>query len=51
MKYDWSNITENNIVNLMKQGYILLKNDNGIYTDGPHDQYILVKNNLFSPTM
>jgi hypothetical protein len=43
MKYDWSNVTENNIVNMMKEGYILLKNDNGVYTDGPHDQYILVK--------
>jgi len=43
MTYDWSNITENKIINLMKDGYILLKNDNGIYTDGSQDQYILVK--------
>ena len=43
MIYDWSNITEINIINLMKEGYILLKNDNGLYTDGPCDQYILVK--------
>ena len=34
------------IVFLMKDGYILLKNDNNIYTDGPTDQYILVKNNV-----
>lgn len=46
MKYDWTNITENNILNLMKKGYILLKNDNNTYTDGPSDQYILVKNNI-----
>ena len=43
MEYDWSNITEMNIINLMKDDYILLKNDNGLYTDGPSDQYILVK--------
>lgn len=43
MEYDWSNITEINIINLMKDDYILLKNDNGLYTDGPSDQYILVK--------
>jgi hypothetical protein len=45
MTYDWNNITENNIIKLMKDEYILLKNDNNIYTDGPEDQYILVKNN------
>jgi hypothetical protein len=44
MTYDWTNITENNIINLMKNDYILLKNDD--YTDGPQDQYILVKNNI-----
>ena len=44
MTYDWSNITESSIMSLMKEGYILLKNDNSIYTDGPNDQYILVKN-------
>lgn len=44
MTYDWTNITENNIINLMKEEYILLKNDNHIYTDGTKDQYILVKN-------
>lgn len=43
MTYDWSNITENSIMSLMKEGYILLKNDNCIYTDGANDQYILVK--------
>lgn len=46
MVYDWSNITESKILNLLKEGYILLKNDGGVYTDGPTDQYILVKNNL-----
>ena len=43
MTYNWSNITENKIINLMKEGYILLKNDNKKYTDGPQDQFILVK--------
>lgn len=46
MTYDWKNITENNIINLNKEGYILLKNDNHRYTTGAHDQIILVKNNL-----
>ena len=46
MIYDWNNITENSIIHLMKNGYVLLKNDNNIYTDGPTDQYILVKNNI-----
>ena len=44
MNFDWANITENNIVKLMKDGYTLLKNDNYMYTDGAQDQYILVKN-------
>jgi hypothetical protein len=39
--YDWRDITEDKIQNLMKPGYTFLKNDN--YTDGPSDQYILVK--------
>ena len=43
MIYDWSNITENKIINLMKEGYILLKNDNRAYTSSAPDQYILVK--------
>lgn len=43
MTYNWSNITENKIINLMKEEYILLKNDNHKYTDGPSDQFILVK--------
>lgn len=45
MKYDWSDITETKIISLMKENYILLKNDNQKYTDGPPDQYILVKQN------
>jgi hypothetical protein len=43
MTYNWSNITENKIINLIKEGYILLKNDNHKYTDGAQDQFILVK--------
>jgi hypothetical protein len=46
MTYDWTNVTEDNIINLLKNGYILLKNDNGQYTDGPNDQYILAKKNI-----
>jgi hypothetical protein len=45
MTYNWLNITENKIINLLKKGYIILKNNNQKYTDGPEDQYILVKNN------
>lgn len=43
MTYDWSQITETKIVDLLKEDYILLKNDNGEYTDGARDQFILVK--------
>jgi hypothetical protein len=43
MTYNWSNITEHKIISLMKEEYILLKNDNHKYTDGPSDQFILVK--------
>ena len=43
MNYDWTNITENKIKSLMKNDYVLLKNDNQIFTDGPDDQFILFK--------
>jgi len=43
MTYDWRDITENKIVNLMKNDYILLANDNHKYTDGATDQFILAK--------
>jgi len=43
MTYNWSDITEDKIIRLMKEEYILLKNDHQMYTDGPSDQYILVK--------
>ena len=43
MTYNWTDITENKIINLLKKGYIILKNDNCNYTDGPSDQFILVK--------
>jgi hypothetical protein len=46
MTFDWTNITERKIINLIKEDYILLKNNNHIYTDGAQDQYILVKNNM-----
>lgn len=41
MNYDWTDITENKIKSLMKNDYVLLKNDNQIFTDGPEDQFIL----------
>jgi len=44
MKYDWSNITEPKIVNLMKEGYVRLKNDYNKYTNGAADQFILYNN-------
>ena len=43
MTYDWSDITENHIVNRIKDGFILLKNENQTYTDGAEDQFIIVK--------
>jgi len=43
MTYDWSNITETNILNRIKEGYTILKNDNHKYTDGATDQFILYK--------
>jgi len=43
MNYDWANITENNIIKSMKDGYSILKNDNRQYTDGATDQFILFK--------
>jgi hypothetical protein len=44
MNYDWTDITDNKIYELMKDGYIMLKNDNSVFTDQQTDQYILVKN-------
>jgi hypothetical protein len=46
MTYDWTNITEKHITNLIKEGYVLLNNYNHEYTDGPPDQFILVKNKI-----
>ena len=46
MTYDWTQITEGSITNLLKKDYIILKNDIHKYLDGPSDRYILVKNNL-----
>jgi hypothetical protein len=43
MTYDWTGITENSIINLMKNDYILLANDIHKYTDGATDQFILAK--------
>lgn len=41
-EYDWTNITEQKILDMLKPGYILLKNDNRQYTNGAEDQWILV---------
>jgi len=46
MNYDWTDITESKIISLLKENYILLKNDNQKYSDGSLDQYILVKQKL-----
>lgn len=46
MLYDWRDITENKIINLMKKDYVLLKNDGQKYTDGAEDQFILCKKKL-----
>lgn len=40
--YDWSDITNDKITALIKEGYLLKTNDDK-YTDGPSDQYILFK--------
>jgi len=43
-EYDWTDITEEKIINLMKPGYRLLKNTNFEYIDyHRNDQYILCK--------
>lgn len=41
MTYDWRDVTENKIIELMKEKYIILKNDNKAYTKGDVDQFIL----------
>jgi len=41
--YDWSDITEPEIIKRIKDNYILLKNNERKYTTGPEDQFILVK--------
>jgi len=46
MTYNWSDITEEKIENLVKRNYIIIKNDMHKYLDGPSDRFILVKNNL-----
>jgi len=43
MTYNWLDITEEKIKNILKKDYIILKNDSGEYTRGARDQYILVK--------
>ena len=45
MNYDWSGITEQTIISLLKDDYVIYKNDNHIYTTGAEDQIILVKKN------
>jgi hypothetical protein len=44
--YDWTDVTEEKIINLMRPGYVLLKNDNYEYINyHRNDQYVLAKNN------
>ena len=45
MYYDWRDITEERIYNLMKKDYILLKNTRSELIEGPEDQFILMKKN------
>jgi hypothetical protein len=42
-EYDWTDITEDTIRDLMKPGYEIYKNTHGEYSDGPLDQWILAK--------
>lgn len=43
-EYDWTDVTEEKIINLMKPGYKLLKNTNFDYIDyHRNDQYVLCK--------
>lgn len=48
MNFHWTDITEDKIINLMKEEYILLKNNNSKYTDGAEDQYILIKQKMIN---
>lgn len=45
MTYNWTDVTENCIKELLKDNYTLLKNDNRLLTDGAEDQIILVNKN------
>ena len=47
MNFDWTHITDEKITQLMKDGYVLLKNDLLEWSDGNSDQYILVKSPKF----
>jgi len=47
MNFDWTHITDERILGLMKDGYALLKNDLSEWSDGNSDQYILVKSPNF----
>ena len=43
MRYDWRAVTREGIRSRMKPGYIARLNHEGQYTDGAHDQLILVR--------
>jgi hypothetical protein len=43
MDYDWSDITEERIISILKPDYAVLKNYHNQYTDGATDQIILAK--------
>jgi hypothetical protein len=40
-EYDWTNITEEKIVSMLKPGYSLFKNHECAYTNGARDQWVL----------
>ena len=46
MNYDWSDITNEKIRNLLKKDYIILNNEKKEYTNGAIDQFVLCKLNL-----
>ena len=46
--FDWREITDTKVRELMKDGYVLLKNTEHLFTDDEHaDQYVLVKSDVF----
>jgi hypothetical protein len=47
MQYDWTNVTKEKVLSLIKPGYSFLENNNGIYSLGKHDQILMFKKEDF----